>query len=127
MFGHAPARQALEAIVHPAVHAERQRFLRRHRARAFVVLDIPLLFETGGARRLDGVIVVTAPAWKQRKRVLARPGMTPGKFRQILRLQMPDAEKRARADHVIATDIPLTETKRAVRRLITCMRDSEGR
>ena len=127
VFGHAPARQALEAIVHPAVHAERQRFLRRHRARAFVVLDIPLLFETGGARRLDGVIVVTAPAWKQRKRVLARPGMTPGKFRQILRLQMPDAEKRARADHIIHTGVTFTATRAQVRRLDACLGGHRGR
>ena len=127
VFGDPQARKALEAIVHPAVHAERQRFLRRHRARAFVVLDIPLLFETGGARRLDGVIVVTAPAWKQRKRVLARPGMTPGKFRQILRLQMPDAEKRARADHIIHTGVTFTATRAQVRRLVACLGRQTGR
>ena len=68
------ALRRLEAIVHPAVHDRRERFLKRHRARAFVILDIPLLFETRGERRLNGVIVVTAPAWKQRRRVLARPG-----------------------------------------------------
>ena len=91
------------------------------------MLDIPLLFETGGARRLDGVIVVTAPAWKQRKRVLARPGMTPGKFRQILRLQMPDAEKRARADHIIHTGVTFTATRAQVRRLVACLGGHRGR
>lgn len=127
VFGHPHARRALEAIVHPAVQAARARFLRRHRARAFVVLDIPLLFETGGHRRVDGVIVVSAPAWKQRRRVLARPGMTPAKFRQISRLQTPDAEKRRRADHVIHTGTTLTTTRAQVRRLVACLGGKTGR
>lgn len=121
VFGHPQERRALEAIVHPAVQAARVRFLRRHRARSFVVLDIPLLFETGGQRRLDGVIVVTAPAWKQRRRVLARPGMTAKKFRQIVHLQTPDAEKRRRADYIIHTGTTFTDTRAQIRRLVACL------
>ncbi|MEC3951027.1 dephospho-CoA kinase [Sphingobium sp. HWE2-09] len=126
VFGHPQERKALEAIVHPAVRAARARFLRRHRSRAFVVLDIPLLFETHGHRRLDGVIVVTAPAWKQRKRVLARPGMTAAKFRQILALQTPDSQKRRRADHIIHTGTTFTATRAQVRRLVACLGAQTG-
>jgi dephospho-CoA kinase len=121
VFGHPQELRALEAIVHPAVKQARMAFLRRHRARKFVVLDIPLLFEGRGERQLDGVIVVTAPAWKQRKRVLARPGMTAAKFRRILHLQTPDAEKRRRADHVISTGTTFAQTRSAVRRLVACL------
>ena len=127
VFGHPAERRALEAIVHPAVRASRARFLRRNRSRRFVVLDIPLLFEGHGHRKLDGVIVVTAPAWKQRKRVLARPGMTAGKFRQILRLQTPDAEKRRRADHIVHTGTTFTATQAQVRRLVACLGGKTGR
>lgn len=127
VFGDPAARKALEAIVHPAVGASRRAFLRRHRSRRLVILDIPLLFETGGEKRLDGVIVVTAPAWKQRKRVLARPGMTPAKFRQILRLQTPDAQKRRRADHVIDTGGAFADTRAQVRRLVACLGAKTGR
>ena len=121
VFGNPQERRALEAIVHPAVQAARQTFLQRHRSRAFVILDIPLLFETGGQKRLDGVIVVSAPAWKQRKRVLARPGMTAAKFRQIMRLQTPDAEKRRRADYIVDTGRTFTATRAQVRRLVACL------
>jgi dephospho-CoA kinase len=127
VFGDPHERKALEAIVHPAVRAERTRFLRRHRSRKFVILDIPLLFETGGQKGLEGVIVVTAPAWKQRRRVLARPGMTAGKFRQIVRLQVPDAEKRARADHIIHTGTTFADTRAQVRRLVACLGGKTGR
>tara|TARA_R110000868_G_scaffold64922_22_gene194828 strand:+ start:1039 stop:1632 length:594 start_codon:yes stop_codon:yes gene_type:complete len=127
VFGHPQERKALEAIVHPAVRAARSRFLRRHRSRTFVLLDIPLLFETGGQKRLAGVIVVSAPAWKQRKRVLARPGMTVAKFRQILHLQTPDAEKRRRADHLIQTGTTFAETRAQVRRLVACLGRKTGR
>lgn len=127
VFGDPQARRALEAIVHPAVRAARSAFLRRHRARKFVILDIPLLFETGGQKRLAGVIVVSAPAWKQRKRVLARPGMTATKFRQIVRLQTPDAEKRRRADHIIDTGTTFTATRAQVSRLVACLGAQTGR
>ena len=127
VFGRPAERVALEAIVHPAVRAARARFLRRNRARRFVILDIPLLFETKGEKRLDGVIVVTAPAWKQRRRVLARPGMNPKKFRQILRLQTPDAQKRRRADFLIHTGGTFAETRAQVRRLVACLGAKTGR
>ena len=127
VFGHPGERRALEAIVHPAVRESREKFLRRNRSRPFVILDIPLLFETHGHKWLDGIIVVTAPAWKQRRRVLARPGMTPGKFRQIRRLQTPDAEKRRRADHIIHTGTTFAATRAQVRRLVACLGAKTGR
>lgn len=127
VFGHPVELKALEAIVHPAVRAERARFLRRNRSRAIVVLDIPLLFETEGQRRLAGVIVVTAPAWKQRRRVLARPGMTPEKFRRILHLQTPDAEKRRRADYIINTGTSFASTRMQVHALVACLVRKAGR
>jgi dephospho-CoA kinase len=118
--------RALERIVHPAVYQSRQRFLKRHRSRPLVVLDIPLLFEKGGVRQADFVVVVSAPLWMQAKRVLARPGMTPAKFKSIKRLQVADHLKRARADHVIETGTVRTETGQAVRRLIACLRARKG-
>ena len=121
VFGNAAALAALEAIVHPAVARARLRFLRRHRSRPMVVLDIPLLFERHGARTVDRIVVVSAPAWKQRRRVLARPGMTRAKFRQILALQWPDAAKRRRADFVIETGGTLHETRAQVRHLVACV------
>jgi dephospho-CoA kinase len=127
VFGHPIELKALEAIVHPAVRAERARFLRRNRSRAIVVLDIPLLFETQGQRRLAGVIVVTAPAWKQRRRVLARPGMTAEKFRRILHLQTSDAEKRRRADYIINTGTTFASTRMQVHALVACLVRKAGR
>ena len=127
VFGNAAALLALERIVHPAVGEERRKFLRRHRAQPMVVLDIPLLFERGGAGSVDLIVVVSAPAWKQRRRVLARPGMTPQKFRQILKLQMPDAAKRRRADVVIDTGVGLRETRAQVLDLVTCLRSKSRR
>ena len=127
VFGHPQELKALEAIVHPAVQESRAAFLRRNRARAFVILDIPLLFEKHGHRKLSGVIVVTAPAWKQRQRVLRRPGMTPGKFRRILHLQTPDAEKRMRADYIIHTGTTFAATRAQIRRLVACLGAKTGR
>lgn len=120
-----PALRRLEAIVHPAIAEERALFLRTHADAAAVVFDIPLLFETGGDRLVDTTVVVSAPAEVQRARVLARAGMTPERFAAILARQMPDEEKRARADHVIATGGPLAETRAAVETLIACLAGSE--
>lgn len=110
----------LEAIVHPLVRADADAFLARHRTAGapLAVLDIPLLYETGGRGRVDRVVVVTAPAAVQRERVLARPGMTEEKFAAILARQVPDAEKRARADYVIDTGEGLDAARAAVRALI---------
>lgn len=105
---------ALEAIVHPAVHAERTRFIVAHAAAPALLFDIPLLFETGGEAAFDRVIVVSTTPELQRERVLHRPGMTPERLTAILARQTPDAEKRARADHVIDTSGPLAETGRQV-------------
>ena len=127
VLAHPHERKALEAIVHPMLRAGREQFLRRHRSRPLVVLDIPLLFETHGERRLDGVIVVTAPAWKQRKRVLARPGMTEEKFRKILSLQMPDALKRRKADYIVNTGTTFHRTREEVRALAACLLARAGR
>ncbi len=117
----------LEAIVHPAVGEERAAFLRDHADAPLVVVDVPLLFETGGETRVDKVAVVSAPADVQRTRVLARPGMTAGRLDAILARQMPDAEKRARADFVIDTGTSRDETRAQVTEVIACLIGSEGR
>lgn len=115
----APDRMAaLEAIVHPQVRAASTDFLARHAAAPLVVLDIPLLYETGGAGRCDAVVVVSAPPEIQRARVLARPGMTEAAFAAILAKQMPDAEKRARADFVIDTSRGFPAAEAEVARIV---------
>jgi dephospho-CoA kinase len=121
VLGNDAAMKRLEAIVHPAVAQERAAFLAVHADAALVVFDIPLLFETGGDRAVDSIAVVSAAPDVQRARTLARPNMTPAKFDAILARQLPDADKRARADHVIPTDVPLDQTREAVRRVIACM------
>lgn len=107
VVGREPEIRRLERIVHPLVRQSQRRFLRRAMAarRPAVALDIPLLFETGGERRVDFVIVVSAPAFLQRQRVLRRPGMTPEKLAGILSRQMPDAAKRRRADVVLPSGL----------------------
>jgi dephospho-CoA kinase len=112
---------ALEAIVHPAVHHERTRFIVEHGDAPALLFDIPLLFETGGGEAFDKVVVVSASAEAQRERVLARPGMTVEKFEQILARQMPDAEKRERADFVVDTSGSLDQTRAQVRHILTCL------
>lgn len=118
VFSDAAALSRLEAIVHPAVARRRREFLTEHAAAPLVVFDIPLLFEKGGHEAVDRIAVVSAPPEVQRARVLARPGMTPEKFAQILAHQAPDAEKRARADYVVDTGTSLAETEREVQGLI---------
>ena len=112
---------ALEAIVHPAVHHERTRFIVENGDAAALLFDIPLLFETGGDEAFDKVIVVSAGPELQRERVLSRPGMSEEKFRQILSRQLPDEEKRVRADFVIDTSGALDETRAQVRNILTCL------
>ncbi|MDZ3832033.1 MAG: dephospho-CoA kinase [Sphingopyxis sp.] len=113
---------ALEAIVHPAVAKAQHRFLMRHRARDVVVLDIPLLFEKGGWRKVGAIAVVSAPAWMQTRRVIRRPGMTRAKLKAIRRLQVSDRVKRMRADFVIETGRPKSETHRQIRAIASCFR-----
>ena len=118
----APERlRRLEALVHPAVAREREAFLAAHADAPLVVLDIPLLFEAGSWGQVDRIGVVSAPADAQRERALARPGMTAEKLARILARQMPDEQKRARADFVIPTGCSLEETKASVRRIIACL------
>lgn len=112
---------ALEAIVHPAVHAARARFILANRSAPALLFDIPLLFETHGEQAFDKVIVVSAPADVQRSRVLQRPGMTAEKLDAILARQMPDAEKRVRADFVIDTGGDLSTTEAEVAAVIACL------
>ena len=121
VLGESERLQWLEALIHPAVAKEREAFLERNRSAPLVVLDIPLLFEKGGWDKVDKIAVVSAPPGVQRARVLARPGMSLEKFEKILALQMPDGEKRARADFVIPTGGELSTTEAAVRDIIACL------
>lgn len=125
VFGKPEELGKLEAIVHPVVHAMRQVFLLEHDHDPLIVFDIPLLYERGGADRLDAVAVVSAPADTQRERVLARPGMTPERFAHILGLQVPDAEKRARANFVIDTGVPFSQTRAQVVALVAQLREKK--
>jgi len=118
VFGNQDNLARLEAIVHPAVQQAREAFLAANTDARLIVFDIPLLFEKGAADIVDQIAVVSAPADMQRRRVLARPGMTEEKFDQILGLQLPDAEKRARADFVIDTGTTLEETAAQVKALV---------
>ncbi|GEO98350.1 dephospho-CoA kinase [Methylobacterium haplocladii] len=124
VLGNPEALQRLEALVHPLVGAESRAFLERHANAPLVVLDIPLLFETGAETRCDAVVVVSAPAEVQRARVLARPGMTEAAFAGILAKQMPDAEKRRRADVVIDTSHGFERAEAEVTALIARLTDS---
>jgi dephospho-CoA kinase len=116
----------LERIVHPLVGEDRETFLANARAegREVAVCDVPLLYETGGERRYDAVVVVTAPADVQRERVLARPGMTEAVLDTILAKQTPDAEKRARADYVVDTSRGIEPARERVREILA---DAKGR
>ena len=129
VFGNPDALKRLEAILHPKVQEAQRIFLRKAAQRRVkvAVLDIPLLFETGGERRVDRTIVVTAPFLVQKARVLARPGMTPEKFAGILARQMPDAEKRRRADFVVNTGDGRRSTRRALREIIAKAKRLRGR
>jgi dephospho-CoA kinase len=118
--------KALEAIVHPLVRAEEEGFLERVSA-PLAVLDIPLLFETGGEMRCDAVLVVTAPSSVQRARVLARAGMTEQKFSAILAKQMPDGDKRERAHFLVDTGRGFASAEAQVRSVLACLAGRPGR
>ena len=127
VFGDPAGMKRLEAIIHPMVGALQKRFLLRYRRKPIVVLDIPLLFEKGGHAKVDVTVVVSAPPEFQRARVMARPGMTEAKFAAILAAQLPDAEKRARADIVIPTGGSLIATRHAVKRVVACLAAAKRR
>jgi dephospho-CoA kinase len=116
------ALRRIEAAVHPLVAADRAAFIAAHLDTPLIVLDVPLLFETGAEAQVDGILVVSAPAHVQRERVLARPGMTEDHLAAILARQMPDSEKRRRATWVIETT-GLDEPRAAVRKIIDTIRD----
>ncbi|GAB4394947.1 MAG: dephospho-CoA kinase [Kiloniellaceae bacterium] len=123
------AMKRLEGILHPLVRAEAKAFLARQARlhRPLAVLDIPLLFETGGDALCDAVIVVSAPATTQRARVLSRPGMTEEKLRAIMARQLPDAEKRARADFVVQTGLTKGHSLRQLKAIVTLLKEAASR
>ena len=112
---------ALEAIVHPAVRDWREAFVDEHSGAPALIFEIPLLFETGGEKEFDKVVVVSAPAEVQRARVLQRRGMTTAKLESILKRQVPDEEKRRRADFVVDTGTDLSTTEAQVRDILACL------
>lgn len=118
--------EALEAIVHPAVYDARIAFIAAHPHDPVLLFDIPLLFETAAEAEFDKVVVVSAPAEAQRPRVLRRPGMTEAKLASILARQIPDEEKRRRADFVIDTSGELSTTEAQVRDILACLRVPAG-
>jgi len=122
VFGDRDRLALLESIIHPAVAERRKAFLESYQDADMILFDIPLLFEKGGQAGVDTVVVVSAPAPVQRQRVLARANMTPDKFEHILALQMDDADKRARADHVIDTGKDINETRADVHSLVKMLR-----
>jgi len=128
VFGNKEALRRLEAIVHPLVFKKQRAFLRRSAlaGEKLVVLDIPLLFEGLGERRVDATLVVSAPAFLQRRRVMARPGMTAEKFAGILRQQVPDTLKRRKASIVIPTGMGLAPTRAALVRAVAELRRLPG-
>lgn len=128
VLGKPDALKRLEAAVHPLTRADAQDFLKRcaRRRMPVAVMDIPLLYETRGEQRVDAVIVVTAPAWLQRQRVLARPGMNKAKLASILARQVPDAVKRRRADFVVPTGLGRRLTLALLRRIVAVMKGRRG-
>lgn len=119
----------LEAIVHPLVRAVEADYLNELAARAepLVVVEVPLLYETGFDKLIDAVAVVSAPAELQRERVLARPGMTAEKLESLLARQLPDAEKRRRADFIVDTGGTITHTEEQIDKLVALLRGRSGR
>jgi dephospho-CoA kinase len=128
-LGDTPAIKRLEAIIHPLVGKAQMDFLHdaESKGAALVVLDIPLLFETGGEARVDAVVVVSAPPDVQRARVLARPGMSEEKFEQILKRQTADAVKRAKAHYVIDTHLGLDHARERVAYILGDLKRREAK
>jgi dephospho-CoA kinase len=129
VFGRPEELRRLERILHPMVRAVERRWVaraRRHRAR-LVVLDIPLLFETDRIDRVDGVIVVSAPLWLQRERVMRRPGMSEARFAAIRRSQLPDREKRRRADFVVQTGLSRAGAARQLAAIVRRVKSGDWR
>ena len=128
VFGRPEELRRLEQILHPIVRQAERRFVAAARSRRelIVVLDIPLLFETGGDRRCDRVLVVSAPAWLQRQRVTWRPGMTDSRLNASLAAQTPDREKRRRADFVVRTGLSRARTLRQLKRVLRILRREDG-
>jgi dephospho-CoA kinase len=122
LAGDGEAFKTLEAIVHPLVAEDQRRFMEDARGAEMVVQDVPLLFETGGHRRMDAVVVVSASADLQRRRVLDRPGMTAEKLDQILSRQMPDAEKRAQGHFVVETGKGLDHAFEQVKAIVAALK-----
>jgi dephospho-CoA kinase len=120
VFGDDAAMKRLEAIIHPLVRDDEKHFLAAMHRRGvpLVVMDVPLLFESGRQKRYDATMVVTAPAFLQRARVMARPGMTAARFQAILQRQMPDEEKRRRADFIIPSGLGRAVTWRRLRAVL---------
>jgi dephospho-CoA kinase len=120
VLGDGVAIAKLESIVHPAVAVAREKFLAKARSerRAGVVMDVPLLFETGGEKNCDVIVVVSASPEAQRRRALARPGMTAERFDALLARQVPDAIKREKADFVIDTNLPMEDCRAQVREIV---------
>lgn len=128
VLGNPQALARLEAIVHPLVREEEAAFIEKAwlSGASLAVLDIPLLFETGGEARVDHVVVVSAAPDVQRQRVLARPGMSERKLDEILSRQMPDAEKRRRADFVVDTGQGLEAARAEIRRIVSRLTQNPG-
>jgi dephospho-CoA kinase len=124
VFGHPEALRRLERILHPKVRAAEKRFVTEARARRepLIVLDIPLLYETRGTGRCDFVLVVSAPSRLQRERVMRRPGMSARRFAEILRAQLPDSQKRRRADFVVLSALSKAATFRRLRAIVEQLR-----
>lgn len=127
VLGDQQAMKKLEAAIHPLVREEEMAFLEKARSNGadIVLLDIPLLFETGGDARVNGVVVVTAPPEVQRQRVLARPGMTEDKLEAILARQTPDTKKRAKADFLVDTSRGMDDARQQVRNIVETIRGGE--
>ena len=124
VIGHPDQLKKLEAIIHPLVQEKRSHFIKHHQERAtpLIILDVPLLFETGTDNLCDKIVVVTADAAIQKKRVLERNTMSEEQLNEILKKQIPDQEKRARADHVIETNFGLNHARQQVENIVKLYR-----